>query len=76
MEQEYRIRELSRSVKCNNGITGVQKEEDREKGVEIFFQEAVAENFLTWARRQTSRTRRHRELPLKPTKAGQHQHIL
>jgi len=54
---------------CNRGIP---EEEEREKGAENLFGEKKKKlkTFLIWGRKQTSRSRRHKELPSKSTKAG------
>jgi len=70
MEHENRLRELSDFINHNNiRIIGVPGKEERENGAENLFQEIVAETSLIWGRKQISRSRRHRELPSKSTKA-------
>jgi len=36
----------------------------REKGAENLLEEIIAETFLTWGRKQTSRFRKHREFQI------------
>ena len=52
---------LTNSIKHNICIR-VPKEE-REKEAENVFEEIIADNFPNQGRKQTSRSRRHRELP-------------
>ena len=71
MEHKNRLRELSDSIKRYNiCIIGVPEEEER-KGYRKF-EEIIANNFPN-LRKETSKSRRHREFP---TKADQHQDIL
>ena len=80
-------RELSDSIKRNNICTIGTPEEEGEKGAENLFQEIMAQSFPNEgkeidlqiqeeAQRTPIKIRRHRELPLKSTKAGQHQDML
>ena len=77
MYLENSFRGLSDSIKYNNiCIIGVP-EENTETGAENLIEEIIAEHFPNLGgRKQTSRCRRHRELPSKSTKAGQYQDIL
>ena len=75
MEKENRFRELRDSIKHNFHIKELP-EEEREKRGKHLFEELVAKKSLIWRRKQTSRTRRHRELPSKSIKTGQHQDIV
>lgn len=76
MEHENRLREHSGFIRYNNvHIIGVSEEEEREKRAENLFEQIRAENFPN-LRKETSRSRRYRELPSKSTKASQHQDIL
>ena len=48
--------------KCTNVyIVSVPEGGKREKGAENLFEEIVAEHFLTWGRKEISRSRKHRE---------------
>ena len=45
-DQEWRIRELRDAIKQNNiHIIGIPEEEEKEKGVEVVFQQIIADNF-------------------------------
>ena len=64
------------TIKHNNiHITGVLEEESEIKA-ENLFEEIIAEYFPTWGRKQAPRSRRHRDIPSKSTKAGQNQNRL
>ena len=68
---------LSDSIKHTNiHIIGVPEKQEGEKGAENLFEEIIAENFPDSEEGKTSKSRRHRELPSKPIKAGQHQDTL
>ena len=72
LEHECRF---SDSIKNNNIYIRGVPEEKREKGAEGLFEEIIAENFPNWGRKQTFKSRKHRDLPSKPTKADQQQDI-
>ena len=74
MDHENRLREISDSIKSNNILIIGVPEEEKVKGAGLF-EEIIAEN-LIWGRKQTLKSKRHRELPSKSTKAGQHQDLL
>ena len=77
MEHKNRLRELSDSIKHSNiCIIEVPEKEERGKGAENLFEEIMLKTFLIWGMKQTIKSRRHRELPSKPIKVGQHQDIL
>lgn len=60
------LRELWDNVKCKNiRIIGVPEGEEREKGTEKIFQEVIAENFLTWERNHSLKSRKHNEYHIK-----------
>ena len=60
MQTENSLREFSDTIKCSNiHIIGIS-EEDREKGAEILFEKVIAENIPN-LRKETSRSRRHRD---------------
>ena len=76
MDHEGRLRELSNLLKFNNiHIIGVPEDEERDKEEEGLFKQIIAEAFLIWGRTQTSKSKKHRELPLNLTKASHHQGI-
>ena len=55
------LRGLWYNNKCNNiCIIGVPSRRS-EKGIEKIFEEIIAENFPTWERKQTARSRKYRE---------------
>ena len=63
MQNENKLRDHSDSIKCNNiHIIGVPEEEDRKKRAEDFFEQIIAEKFIICGRKQTSKSRKHREL--------------
>ena len=72
-----RIREISESLKRNNiRIIGVPKVEEREIGVLGLCEQIIAENiYETWGKTQTSKSRKHRGLPLDSTKTDHQQGI-
>ena len=71
LNHKGRIRELSNSMKCNNiCIIRVPEEEEREKRAEGLLEQIIAENFPNLGRKQTSKSRRHRELPSYSTRIG------
>ena len=73
-EHDLRIREISDSLKRNNiRIIGVPEEEEREIGVEGLCEQIIAENFLTWGKTQTSKSRKHRGPPLDSAKTDHQQ---
>ena len=75
-EHDLRIREISDSLKRNNiRIIGVSEEEEREIGVEGLCEQIIAENFPNWGKTQTSKSSKHRGLPLDSTKTDHQQGI-
>ena len=44
-------------------VLGVPEKGDEEKGAEGLLERIIADNFPNWGRKQTSKSRRHRELP-------------
>ena len=69
-------KELSDSIKCNKiHIMGVPVEEGK-IGQKFILSSNNTTTFLNLGKEQTSRSRRHRELPSKSTKTGQHHDIL
>ena len=48
-------------------------EEEREKGAENIFEDIIAENFPVWQRKQSSKSRKHRESQTESTQRGPHQ---
>ena len=76
MEHEYRLRELSDSIKCNIIHIIRVSEEEREKGAENIFEEITAENLPNLGKeRDTQIQEVQKKIPSKSTKAGQHQDI-
>ena len=70
MDHENRLRELSDSIKCNNiHVIGVPEEEVRERGQRIYLRKLQLKISVIWGRKQTSRSRRHKEGSSKSTKA-------
>ena len=56
---EESLRELWDNVKCTNmHIIGVPEGEEREQGTEKIFEEIIAENFLTWERNHSLKSRK------------------
>ena len=74
-EHDLRIREFSDSLNRNIRIIGVPEDEEREKRVEELCEQIIAENFPNLGKTQTSKSRKHRELPSNSTKANHHQGI-
>ena len=74
LDHEGRIRGLSDSMKCNNihSIGVPEEDEETAKGVEGLFE---LRSSLNWGRKQTSKSRSHKEPPSESTRAGQHQDI-
>ena len=63
---EESLGELWDNVKCTNiHIIGVPEGKEREKGTEKIFQEIIAENFLTWGRNHSLKSRKHNEYHIK-----------
>ena len=57
-------------------VLRVSKEEEREKEMENISGEIKLNTSLAWRRKQTSKSRRHRELPSKSTNVSQYQGML
>ena len=75
-EHYLRTREIRDSLKRNNiTIIGIPEEEEREIGVEGLCEQIIAGKFLTWEKTQTSKSRKHRGLPLDSTKTDHQQGI-
>jgi len=55
---------------------GVPGGEKREKGPENVLEDIIPESFPTWDRKQTSRSRKHRDSQIGSTQRGKHQDIL
>lgn len=69
MDHEDRHRELSDSIKHDNiHIIGVSEEEERAEGGRRFIEKIISENFPNWRRKQTSKSRRKREVVSKSMK--------
>ena len=73
MDHKCRLRKLSDSIKHNNlPIIGFPKEEEeRKKRQKVYSSKFYLKTSLILGRKQASKSRRHRELPSKSTKAGQ-----
>ena len=54
----------------------VASEEKREKRQRVYLRKLELKSSLICRKKQISKSRKHRELPSKSTKAGQHQDIL
>ena len=55
-------RDLQDNIECTIiHIIGVPEGEEREKGFKKIFEEIIAENFPTWERKQSTKSRKHRE---------------
>ena len=76
MDHKSRLREVSDTIKHSNISSMGAPKEERAKGAEGLFEQIVAENFPNLGKEMDIQIRRHRELPSKSTKAGQHQDIL
>ena len=61
---------------ANLHIIGIPEGEEREKWIENVFEEIMAENLLTWEKKQISKSRKHRESQKGSTQRGPHQDSL
>ena len=63
IENKESLRELWDNVKCTNiHIIGVPEGEEREKGTEKKLKEIKAENFLTWGKNQSFKSKKLNKL--------------
>ena len=77
MDHESRLREVSDSIKYNNiHTTGLPKEEEREKGEEVLFEEIIANKFPNLGKETDIHIKEAQKTPIKINKAGKHQDIL
>ena len=59
---EDNLRDLWDNTKRTNiRIIGVPEEEQKKKGPEKIFEEIIAKNSLTWERKESPKSRKHRE---------------
>ena len=59
---EDSLRDIWDHIKPTNiQITGVPEEEEKKKGYEKIFEEIIVENFPTWKRKQSIKSKRHKE---------------
>ena len=66
LDHKYRLKELSNSLKYNNiHVIGIPEENERGKGAKGLFEKLQLKTSLIWGRKQTSKSRRHREFPSK-----------
>ena len=62
------------NIKCTTlQIIGVPEEEEKMKGYEKIFEEIIVDNFPTWQRKQSIKSKRHKELH---TRRNMSRHIL
>ena len=77
IDHKCRFRELSDFVKHNNiHIIGVPDDDKTGKGAEGLSEKTMTKTSLIGRSKQTPKSKRHRGLSSKSTKAGQHQDIL
>ena len=73
MDHEGRRRELSDLLKYNNiHIIGIPEDEEKEK---VYLNKLQLKTFLIWGRTQTSKSKKHKELPVNSAKADHCQGI-
>jgi len=59
---EDSLRDIWDHIKPTNiQITGVPEEEEKKKGYEKIFEEIIVENFPIWKRKQSIKSKRHKE---------------
>ena len=73
LNHEFRFKEFSNSIKCNNiCIIGVPKEE---KGAEGLFEQFIPENFHNLGKETDIKIQEAQRPPIRVNKSGQHQDI-
>ena len=73
MKNENSLKEISYYIKYNNIHIIEVPEEDKGRGIDNFFKEIIAENFLNLGKEKISRSRRYRKPTTKTRKEGPQQ---
>ena len=70
---EDSLRDLWDHIKCTNiWIIGLPEEEEKMKGYEKIFEEIIVDNFPTWQRKQSIKSKRHKS-PIQDKLKEKHQ---